>query len=78
VIIPSRTRVIFDPSGRAYSTCPICIESPSLLPRSLNQKPPVLSNTMSFGPRNFLPSHWSYTVFTAPDFKSTRWIEPVL
>src|SRR6185437_9194051 len=46
------------------------------LPKSVNQSPPCLSNTRSFGPFNGCGPHLSTTVSTLPLCMSTRWIEP--
>src|SRR5882757_11509504 len=46
------------------------------LPRSVNQSPPCLSNTKSFGPFSGCSPHLSTTVSTLPLDISTRWIEP--
>src|SRR6266404_52732 len=46
------------------------------LPRSVNQSPPCLSNTKSFGPFSGCSPHLSTTVSTLPVDMSTRWIEP--
>ena len=46
------------------------------LPRSVNQSPPCLSNTRSFGPFSGCSPHLSTTVSTLPVCRSTRWIEP--
>src|SRR5882757_5957532 len=46
------------------------------LPRSVNQSPPCLSNTRSFGPFSGCSPHLSTTVSTLPVDMSTRWIEP--
>ena len=46
------------------------------LPRSVNQSPPCLSNTRSFGPFSGCSPHLSTTVSTLPLCRSTRWIEP--
>src|SRR5882757_8754209 len=46
------------------------------LPISVNQSPPCLSNTRSFGPFSGCSPHLSTTVSTLPLCRSTRWIEP--
>ena len=46
------------------------------LPRSVNQSPPCLSNTRSFGPFSGCSPHLSNRVSTLPVARSTRWIEP--
>src|SRR6202022_1393662 len=46
------------------------------LPRSVNHRPPCLSNTRSFGPFSGCSPHLSNRVSTLPVARSTRWIEP--
>src|SRR5712675_1041665 len=46
------------------------------LPKSVNQSPPCLSNTRSFGPFSGCSPTLSITVSTLPVERSTRWIEP--
>src|ERR1700688_2758428 len=46
------------------------------LPRSVNQSPPCLSNTRSFGPFSGCSPHLVNRVSILPVERSTRWIEP--
>src|SRR3984957_2141549 len=46
------------------------------LPKSVNQSPPCLSNTRSFGPFSGGSPHLSNRVSTLPVARSTRWIDP--
>src|SRR6202158_3449488 len=46
------------------------------LPRSVNHRPPCLSNTRSFGPFKGCSPHLSPTVSILPVARPPRWIEP--
>jgi hypothetical protein len=47
-----------------------------ILPRSVNQKPPLVSKTRSFGPFSGTSPHEVKSVSTLPVFGSTRWMLP--